>query len=280
MSAAQFKPEDWVYVPDTMGRIGLGYYKNRNNQNQTMTAKEFERRRAQPVAFSKAIEEQIVNKKVDQPAVSSAQGGQLATAGNQQVSLTPWDNPVVGEQTASPARSSLKKTQEEKESQTASGGAKEKKKQTNLPVSQSETGSKAQDAKSMEEDTNPNGGTGEGASKVVCTELRQRGLMSASDYLSCYVYAKKKLPAAFMAGYHFWAIPYVRLMRRNAGAVWLIQPFVKWRTNEVSFRLGRAKKGSVMGKIICALHDPLCTLLGYLVTPEDYQVLYEAKTVK
>lgn len=49
MSETVFNAQDWVYVPDAMGRLGQGYYENRRNASQTITIAEFERRRSQPV---------------------------------------------------------------------------------------------------------------------------------------------------------------------------------------------------------------------------------------
>jgi len=281
MSSTIFQAEEWVYVPDAMGRVGQGYYKKRNNPSQTITVAEFERKRAQPVSLPANSDEQNRNKMPvsSQASRSTVSSGQLATADSQATSLTPWDNPVVGEQTASPASTSLNKVEEKKQSQAATAAVEEKNTQAQPAVSQPSTPPKAKNKKPHVERnaTDANDGAG---SKVVCTELHRQGLMSKTDYMLCYLYAERKLSRAFMTGYHFWAVPYVRLMRRYDWAVRLILPFVNWRTREVGFRMGRGKKGTMMGRVICAIHDPLCALLGHVVHPQDYRSLYGEEPAK
>lgn len=281
MSSTIFQAEEWVYVPDAMGRVGQGYYKKRNNPSQTITVAEFERRRAQPVPLSANYDEQNINKMPisSQTSRSSVSSGHLATADSQSTSLTPWDNPVVGEQTASPASTSLNKAEQKKQSQAVIAAVEEKNTQTKPAVSQPTTPPKAK-RKEPEIEGNATDGNGGAGSKVVCTELHRQGLMSATDYMLCYLYAERKLSSSFMTGYHFWAVPYVRLMRRYDWAVRLILPFVNWRTREVGFRMGRGKKGSIGGKVICAIHDPFCALLGHLVHPQDYRSLYGEEPAK
>jgi len=68
MSSLIFQAEDWVYVADSMGRLGQGFYKNRSNPSQTITPAEFEKRRAQPaMKVTKNKEQNINNKKRRQP---------------------------------------------------------------------------------------------------------------------------------------------------------------------------------------------------------------------
>ncbi len=277
MSDTIFNAQDWVYVPDAMGRLGQGYYKNRKNSSQTITVAEFERRRSQPIQVSPKNKEQNINNTM--PVSATTQTSRLQTAGTTDSQLTPWSNPISGEQTISDTGGS----------QTAKGDAQtdtktqnqitQKKKEN--PQANHEGGDGGNADAGVGADANgPEGdGEGEGGSgTVICTQMMAWGLMSPRDRRASFIYAQKFLPKSFMDGYHFWAVPYVRLMRRSKLATALIVPFVHHRTAEVKFRLGLSKKGSWRGKLICALHDPFCCLLGKIVKSADYRSLYPLKT--
>ncbi|WP_419798286.1 MAG: hypothetical protein ACNI26_00915 [Terasakiella sp.] len=274
MSETVFNAQDWVYVPDAMGRLGQGYYENRRNASQTITIAEFERRRSQPVQVTSKKEEQNINNSM--PVSATAQTSRLQTTGTTDSQLTPWSNPISGEQTISDTGGS----QTAKASAQTDGKAQKKKE---IPKENHEGGDGGNTGEGVgsasdTDGSEANGDGGEGGAKVICTEMGTQGLMSSFDQKACLVYAHKYLPPSFMEGYHFWAVPYVRLMRRSKFATALIVPFVHHRTKEVKFRLGLSKKGSWCGKLICAFHDPLCCLLGKIVKPADYRSLYPLKT--
>ncbi len=291
MSSTEFRPEDWAYVADQMGRLGGGYYKKRQNPSKTITPTEFERRRAAPVTLSNKNSEQNINKKTVQPAATSSHDGMLATQGAQSSDLSPWDNPVVGEQTATPSIVEQEVTREaevsRKAAQTTASAKAAQKKQAQQKQHQNENnggrGMSAGTQTSGVEDMGPesgmnnaSGGSGSGSgSKVICTELLRQGLMGKRDYQLCNRYAQTRLPASFLTGYQFWAVPYVRLMRRSRTATHFISFFVTYRMQEIKHRMGVCKKGSLFGKIICATHDSLCSILGKFVTDVNYQSLYQ-----
>lgn len=274
MSETVFNAQDWVYVPDAMGRLGQGYYKNRRNASQTITIAEFERRRSQPVQVTSKKEEQNINNSM--PVSATAQTSRLQTTGTTDSQLTPWSNPISGEQTISDTGGSQTAKASAQTDGTTQKQATPKKKEQPQENREGRDGRNAADAVGM------NGAEGNDSDadgpKVICTEMRTQGLMSSFDQKACLVYAHKCLPPSFMDGYHFWAVPYVRLMRRSKFATALIVPFVRHRTAEVKCRLGLSKKGAWCGKLICAFHDPLCCLLGKIVKPADYRSLYPLKT--
>lgn len=276
MSDTIFNAQDWVYVPDAMGRLGQGYYKNRKNASQTITVTEFERRRSQPVQVISKKEEQNINKNT--PISAPAQTSRLQTTGATDSQLTPWSNPISGEQTISDTggpQTAKADTQTDNKTQKQ---ATQKKKEPPKANHEGGDGGNAGGGVGSASGSEAEGDSGEGGAKVICTEMGTQGLMSSADQKTCLVYAHKYLPPSFMEGYHFWAVPYVRLMRCSKWATALIIPFVHHRTKEVKFRLGLSKKGSWRGKLICAVHDPLCCLLGKIVKPADYRSLYPLKT--
>ena len=98
--------------------------------------------------------------------------------------------------------------------------------------------------------------------KFICSELVRQGMMKEEERKNCQLYAYQKLNWNFRYGYAWWAQKYVRLMRRSSLATRLIFPFAYYRMIEVSKRIGKRQIGSVRGAMICAVHDPVCQVLG------------------
>ncbi|NVJ92640.1 MAG: hypothetical protein HWE34_13345 [Methylocystaceae bacterium] len=281
MSMSQFRPEDWwVYVADSMGRLGQGYYKNRANPSQTITPQEFEKRRRQEQLTTIKSKEQNINTELLATVGDQGQSGQLKSATSSSV-LSPWENPVFGEQRDTTS------TQQKETPQAEPVGGQQKTVQTqeeSQPNSQKRPGAGRESTGNIQNtvttgessDKGGNGGAG-GAAKVICSELVRQGMMTEKHRRDCTVYALSRLPPSFMTGYHFWAVPYVRVMRRSKFATILMGFFVKHRTQEVRRRLGRTVLGSGWGSLICALHDPLCSWMGRFVPESDYRSLYESK---
>jgi len=206
----------------------------------------------------------------------------LTTSSEESGALNPWDNPVVGEQTATvqDRQSSVKSQEKVQASKTIAQQQKEKdkllKNQSQGEGANAGVGTNAVDGNmgnSPEMAANKQGPTNE--SKVVCTELVRQGKMTETERRACTIYAYSRLPSSFMQGYHFWAVPYVRLMRKSMVATKLIVPIVTHRTREVCYRLGLRKTGSFFGKMICAVHDPICSFIGPFVSKTNYHCLYE-----
>ena len=87
-----------------------------------------------------------------------------------------------------------------------------------------------------------------------------------------------QLSSMIVRGYHFWAVPYVRVMRRKDWlgklATAVILPVSLWRGEEVMFRMGRSKKGNLKGKFVRWIVEAGCYAIGLFVSETDYQVLY------
>lgn len=266
MSISNFVASDWVYVADSMGRIGQGYYENKDNPNQTITVDEFERRRTQPVVSSDE-KEQIIN--IKSSPVSQDSPDATATQ------LTPWDNPVVGEETLKSdlsgqqaQKASEQQVQAEKASATPVATATStKKKVEQIPKQE---GSDRQ-TESVLADTNESENNAN--SKVICSELVRQGLMSTRARDVCRLYAARHLDGFFERGYHLWAVPCVQLMRRSVVFTRVIAFFTKYRTMEVAYRMDISPTRSFLGRLVCGVHDRLCTQVGRYVGATDYRIL-------
>ncbi|MCG8510390.1 MAG: hypothetical protein MI741_14275, partial [Rhodospirillales bacterium] len=118
-------------------------------------------------------------------------------------------------------------------------------------------------------------GTDNSGSRVICTELVRQGRLDTGLYFLDLRFAEQRLSPAHLRGYHLWAVPLVRLMRRSRLATAIIAPLARWRAEEVAHILGKRRRGSLRGKAVRLLGEPLCWLLGQVVRETDYCKLYE-----
>lgn len=95
---------------------------------------------------------------------------------------------------------------------------------------------------------------------VICTELMQQGLLDKALWNSCAWY-RGDINTYTKIGYHYWAIPYVRLMKKSPLATKFIRPFAVGRYIYIS------GKWNLLGWFTCAVGEPICTLIGKIVTP-------------
>lgn len=99
-----------------------------------------------------------------------------------------------------------------------------------------------------------------GGASVICTELMNQGLLDKELYESTKWY-RGKIDARTLAGYHFWAVPYVRLMKRSPLAVKFIRP---WAVGRYEYIAG---KFSILGWLTCVVGEPVCHLIGRITAP-------------
>ena len=101
----------------------------------------------------------------------------------------------------------------------------------------------------------------DGGDSVLCTALRDHGLISAEMYIADAAHGAK-MPADVVAGYHAWAKPIARLMNRSrALAVILIPLIIPWAV-EVAHREGFGERGHWLGKVYMAVGVPICRFIG------------------
>jgi hypothetical protein len=94
--------------------------------------------------------------------------------------------------------------------------------------------------------------TGGGGIKVICTELYSQGYMSEKIRSADEEYGLMMLETRphVMIGYHLWAIPVVRMMKKSKNftrAVWF---FAKPWANQMAYEMGVLEKGNIIGKIL------------------------------
>lgn len=122
-------------------------------------------------------------------------------------------------------------------------------------------------------------GTAIAAAWVVCTELESIGEMQKDTYQKAApdFVARMTLKPSAVRGYHYWAVPYTRLMRRKdwVGSVarWAMRPIANGRANMIN------GKPNFFGYVTFLVIEPICSLLGNTVArkPQNWQSLYSKK---
>ncbi|QIM61966.1 hypothetical protein A1D29_00780 [Pasteurellaceae bacterium Orientalotternb1] len=112
------------------------------------------------------------------------------------------------------------------------------------------------------------------SSRVICTHFYQKGMLSRELWRADMEHTLKHLSQSMVNGYHLWAIPYVRLMRKSPLAEKLMYPIAYHRAREIAYQMGYLEKGSMRGKICRAILEPICLFLGLFTKEHKYQELW------
>lgn len=115
---------------------------------------------------------------------------------------------------------------------------------------------------------------GKSSSRVICTHFMRKGMIDPALWRADIAFTRQHLPAAMVRGYHLWAIPYVRLMRRSPWAEKLMLPLALWRAEEIAFRMGLREKGNWKGKLLRWTGEPVCWLIGKVTPEQDWESLW------
>ena len=114
----------------------------------------------------------------------------------------------------------------------------------------------------------------DGKSRVICTQLLSEGFLDRRLWLCDVRFTLETLSPTTIRGYHLWAVPYVRLMRRYPLASEIIRPLSVWRAKEVAYQVGQRSQPHYGGKLVRAVGEPLCWLLGRVAPGTDWHGLY------
>lgn len=117
-------------------------------------------------------------------------------------------------------------------------------------------------------------GSGNSSGRVICTHFYRRGRLTRELWRADLEFTFANLSPTTIRGYHYWAIPYVRLMRRSPLAERIMYPLAKARAEEIAFQAGRRNKGSVAGKIVRLVGEPICYVIGTMVGQKDWAPLW------
>jgi hypothetical protein len=96
---------------------------------------------------------------------------------------------------------------------------------------------------------------------VICTELHAQGILDTITYKADCEYSKM-LPREAIEGYHMWAKPVVRLMRKSKVFTRLITPLALAWATEMRHRWLNDCKGSAIGTLLLTFGVPGCVWLA------------------
>ncbi|MCC4860957.1 hypothetical protein [Vibrio splendidus] len=119
------------------------------------------------------------------------------------------------------------------------------------------------------------GGGGGGSSRVICTHFYRKGMLDAEVWRADLQYTQNHLSETTVRGYHYWAIPYVELMRKSPLAEKIMYPIAKYRAIELAYQMKIVEKGSLRGKAVRLVVEPACFLIGCVCKQKDWQALWQ-----
>ena len=106
------------------------------------------------------------------------------------------------------------------------------------------------------------------AKSVICTELYNRGLMPWQIYRADQMFGEK-CPEVIVRGYHWWAKPAVRWMKRSNFAVWLAVKIALPWAYHMAYEQGVIEKDNKFGKFISKVGMPICAFIGACLSEEE-----------
>ena len=115
-------------------------------------------------------------------------------------------------------------------------------------------------------------------SRVVCNELRRQGHMSKEMLLDDYRFTREFLSPQTVRGYHVWAIPVVRQLRKGR-FIRLFKHLCVHRGNEIAYIYGRRDKPDYLGKVYRQLLEKPSWLIGLFCEASDWSILYKTKEI-
>lgn len=118
------------------------------------------------------------------------------------------------------------------------------------------------------------GGHGSGASRVICTYFFRKGMLDQEIWRADMEFTFKHLSQTTVRGYHVWAIPYVRLMRKSPLAEKIMRPIAIWRAEELAYKTGVLQKGNWKGKVVRAILEPICFAIGLFAKEQNWESLW------
>lgn len=120
------------------------------------------------------------------------------------------------------------------------------------------------------------GDGGGGGGRVICTHLMRQGLLDPAIWRADLAFTYKHLSPTTVRGYHLWAIPYVRLMRKSPLAQKLMRPLATWRAEELAYQMSVLQKSNWKGKVVRWTCEPICFALGIFAKEQNWQGLWDS----
>lgn len=114
--------------------------------------------------------------------------------------------------------------------------------------------------------------------KVICTELYNTGYLDEETYKIDLEYAAKHFSLEAIRGYQAWAIPVVKVMRKNPEETKeYIVPLVNSFMEEVAYRMDKRETGNEVGALFLDRGLPLFERIGVYMNEPDWKSLFETQ---
>ncbi len=111
-------------------------------------------------------------------------------------------------------------------------------------------------------------GSAGGEDKIICTELYRQGLLTLQERQFSYRGTMTLCRPVTLRGYHFWAMPVVRALRRRRWrAFWTF--VTRHRARELAFRLGLRDRPDRIGQAMRVLFEPISFAIGVMLELAD-----------
>jgi hypothetical protein len=115
---------------------------------------------------------------------------------------------------------------------------------------------------------------------VICTQLYHDGHITRAYYLADIRFATLYFSETTRCGYHFWAIPLVRAMRKNPRLYRIVKYFgIRWSQHCAAAFYPELPLNAV-GILMHLTLVPACFLLGLCVKDTDYQQLWIPQSIE
>ena len=130
--------------------------------------------------------------------------------------------------------------------------------------------------KAAKQKANKDKGGGKKSGRVICTELYRQGLMPREDWKLDLWYTQNYLTDQHIIGYWYYAIPTVKIMRKNKLVTNIWKHIAINRTQDIKWRLSKGKF-NLLGRLYSIVLETGASILGQFVKEKDYTVLYKGE---
>ena len=111
-----------------------------------------------------------------------------------------------------------------------------------------------------------------GGGTVICTELYRQNLMSKEDHRLSWNFTVNNFSDTHINGYWYWAVPMVKLMKKNKLVTKFWNHIMSNRTKDIKWRLKKGKF-NLLGRLYSMLIENGSYVVGKLISKKHREVL-------
>jgi hypothetical protein len=111
-----------------------------------------------------------------------------------------------------------------------------------------------------------------GGGTIICTELYRQNLMSKEDHRLSWNFTVNNFSDTHINGYWYWAVPMVKLMKKNKLVTKFWNHIMSNRTKDIKWRLKKGKF-NLLGRLYSMLIENGSYVIGKLISKKYKEVL-------